>query len=74
MFEGERALGTRVSLAVRDSVLGRGNVWLDKAFVVNDWYMSGYQPLYDSLGHRVGMLYVGFLEEPFGRARTGALG
>ena len=74
MFEGERALGTRVSLAVRDSVLGRGNVWLDMAFVVNDWYMSGYQPLYDSFGHRVGMLYVGFLEGPFGQARTGALG
>jgi two-component system NtrC family sensor kinase len=74
MFEEERALGTRVSLEVRDSVLGRGNVWLDNAFVVNDWYMSGYQPLYDSFGHRVGMLYVGFLEGPFGRARTFALG
>jgi two-component system NtrC family sensor kinase len=74
MFADQRALGTRVSLAVRDSVLGRGNVWLDKAFVVNDWYMSGYQPLSDSFGRRAGMLYVGFLEEPFSRARTGALG
>ncbi|MCX7892882.1 MAG: cache domain-containing protein [Burkholderiales bacterium] len=74
LFEGERALGTRVSLDVRDSVLGRGNVWLDRAFVVNDWYVSGYQPIHDSFGRRVGMLYVGFLEEPFRRARAGALG
>jgi len=73
LFEGERALGTRVSLAVRDSVLGRGNVWLDRAFVVNDWYMSGYQPLYDSFGRRIGMLYVGFLEQPFARAKWTAL-
>lgn len=65
MFEGQRALGTRVSLAVRDRVLGEGKTWLDRAFVVNDWYVSGYEPLHDSFGRRIGMLYVGFLEAPF---------
>jgi two-component system NtrC family sensor kinase len=73
LSEGGRALGTRVSLAVRDAVLGRGHVWLDRAFVVNDWYMSGYQPLYDSFERRVGMLYVGFLERPFAHAKWTAL-
>ncbi len=62
---GSRAIGTRVSQTVRDTVLGRGQTWLDRAFVVNDWYVSGYQPLTDGAGRRVGMLYVGFLEQPF---------
>ena len=40
-----RAIGTRVSQAVYDTVLGAGQTWLDRAFVVNDWYVSAYQPL-----------------------------
>jgi two-component system NtrC family sensor kinase len=63
--DGTRALGTRVSQAVRDAVLGRGQTWLDRAFVVNDWYVSGYRPLHDGAGARVGMLYVGYLDRPF---------
>ena len=61
----QRAIGTRVSMAVRDAVLGRGETWLDRAFVVNDWYVSAYQPLANGQGQRVGMLYVGYLERPF---------
>jgi two-component system NtrC family sensor kinase len=74
LFENRRALGTRVSLDVRDQVLGQGKTWLDKAFVVNDWYVSGYEPLYDSFQRRVGMLYVGYLETPFRHAKLAALG
>jgi two-component system NtrC family sensor kinase len=69
LFEGRRALGTRVSAAVRDNVLDQGKVWLDSAFVVNDWYISAYEPIIDSYGRRVGMLYVGFLEAPFREAK-----
>ncbi|UWR48300.1 sensor histidine kinase [Phaeobacter inhibens] len=72
LFEDVRALGTRVSQAVRDAVLGDGQTWLDRAFVVNDWYISGYLPLTDSFGKRVGMLYVGFLEAPFAAAKVSA--
>ncbi|HSV69754.1 MAG TPA: cache domain-containing protein [Methylibium sp.] len=60
-----RAIGTRVSQTVRDAVLGGGQTWLDRAFVVNDWYVSGYLPLADGAGQRIGMLYVGYLERPF---------
>lgn len=67
MFENERALGTRASAEVRTAVLNEGNVWLDRAFVVNDWYISGYEPVTDSFGNRVGMLYAGYLEAPFRR-------
>ncbi len=72
MFEGSRALGTRVSAVVRNKVLVEGRTWLDSAFVVNDWYISGYLPLIDSFGKRVGMLYVGFLEAPFTAAKRSA--
>ncbi|MGE3830354.1 MAG: cache domain-containing protein [Parvibaculaceae bacterium] len=69
LFEGRRALGTRVSAAVRAAVLDHGQTWLDSAFVVNDWYISAYEPIIDSGGKRVGMLYVGFLEKPFTAAK-----
>ncbi|WP_116598225.1 sensor histidine kinase [Primorskyibacter marinus] len=73
LFENVRALGTRVSAVVRGTVLDEGRTWLDSAFVVNDWYISGYMPLTDSFGERVGMLYVGFLEAPFAAAKRGAI-
>jgi len=68
-----RAIGTRVSQSVRQAVLGQGVTWLDRAFVVNDWYVSAYQPLQDGAGARVGMLYVGLLERPFVLLKYGAL-
>ncbi|UWR24411.1 cache domain-containing protein [Sulfitobacter sp. S190] len=72
LFEDVRALGTRVSAEVRRAVLGEGRTWLARAFVVNDWYVSGYLPINDSFGVRVGMLYVGFLEAPFAAAKRDA--
>ncbi len=73
LFEDVRALGTRVSAEVRQVVLDDGATWLARAFVVNDWYISGYLPINDSFGERVGMLYVGFLEEPFSTAKKDAI-
>jgi len=73
LFENVRALGTRVSAAVRSAVLDQGQTWLDRAFVVNDWYISGYLPIYDSFDQRIGMLYVGFLEEPFRLVKRDAI-
>lgn len=72
LFEDVRALGTRVSAAVSNAVLVQGETWLDRAFVVNDWYISGYLPLRDSFGDRIGMLYVGFVEAPFSAAKRAA--
>lgn len=73
LFEGERAIGTRVSQSVRQAVLDEGRTWLDSAFVVNDWYVSAYEPIMDSQGKRIGMLYVGFLETPFNNIKQIAL-
>lgn len=73
LFGDRRALGTRVSKEVRDSVLGAGRTWLDRAFVVHDWYVSGYRPVVDGKRQRIGMLYVGYLEAPFRHAKHTAI-
>jgi two-component system NtrC family sensor kinase len=62
--KGARAVGTRVSDEVYRAVMEKGQVWLDRAFVVHDWYITGYKPLRDLTGKIVGMLYVGMLEAP----------
>jgi two-component system NtrC family sensor kinase len=74
LFEGKRALGTRVSSVVYDYVIGSGQVWHGTAFVVKDYYVSGYEPFIDGAGKRVGMLYVGFLESPLRAAKQWAMG
>jgi signal transduction histidine kinase len=73
LFENQRAIGTRVSAAVRNAVLDKGGTWLDSAFVVNDWYISGYEPILDSYNRRIGMLYAGFLQQPFTDAKRQTL-
>ncbi|KUJ81218.1 sensor histidine kinase [Ruegeria profundi] len=73
LFSETRALGTRVSEVVWRQVMGEGHPWLDRAFVVNDWYISGYVPLSDVTGQRIGMLYTGFLEEPYKMQRNATI-
>jgi len=73
LFEGRRAIGTLVSAEVRSAVLDQGRTWFDSAFVVNDRYISGYEPILDSRNVRVGMLYAGFLQRPFTDAKRQTL-
>lgn len=63
--DGNRAIGTRISREVGDRVLGKGERWTDRAFVVSDWYITAYEPIIDILGERVGILYVGVLEQKY---------
>lgn len=62
---GNRALGTRVSKEVADQVLDNGKPWIGEAFVVNEWYLTAYDPIRDIDGNILGMLYVGILRQPF---------
>lgn len=71
--DGKRAIGTRVSKEVKEHVLIEGKRWTDRAFVVNDWYITAYEPIEDIFGERVGMLYVGVLEEKYTDMRRNAL-
>ncbi|MCK5921780.1 MAG: cache domain-containing protein, partial [Methylococcales bacterium] len=64
---------TRVSNEVRTKVLDLGINWIDRAFVVNDWYISSYEPIVNFEGERVGMLYAGILETPFRNKMWNAL-
>ena len=73
LFGDTRALGTRASAIVRNHVLNLNKTWLDLAFVVHDWYISAYEPIHDSFGTPVGMLYVGYLETPFREAKHKAI-
>jgi two-component system NtrC family sensor kinase len=63
--DGERAIGTRVSAKVYDNVVKNGKSWLDRAFVVTDWYLTAYEPVRDVNGNIAGIFYVGILEQPF---------
>ena len=63
--DGTRAVGTRLSDEVYQKVLIEGGIWADRAFVVNDWYITAYEPIRDPTGRIIGALYVGLLEAPF---------
>jgi two-component system NtrC family sensor kinase len=63
--DGSRAITTQVSAEVAEAVLKRGKPWRNRAFVVNDWYISAYEPIRNLLDDTIGMLYVGTLEQPY---------
>ena len=63
--KGERAIGTRVSEEVNRVVLKEGKAWIGRAFVVNDWYITAYEPIKNVKGEIIGILYVGMLEKPY---------
>lgn len=60
--DGKRAIGTYVS---SDSpvfkAIMRGDTFLGKAFVVDDWYLTAYAPLYDDNKNIIGAIFVGGL-------------
>ncbi|MCK4678225.1 MAG: cache domain-containing protein [Bacteroidales bacterium] len=63
--DNQRAIGSRMSSEVYDHVINYGKVWADRAFVVNNWYITAYEPIRDLDNNIIGSLYVGLLEEPF---------
>jgi len=63
--DNSRAVGTRVSEEVYEQVLVKGMPWVARAFVVNHWYKTAYEPIRDIDGRIIGILYVGILEQPF---------
>jgi two-component system, NtrC family, sensor kinase len=62
---GARAIGTRLSEQVYNRVLLEKKKWVGRAFVVNDWYFTAYEPILDLRGAAIGSLYVGMLEKPY---------
>jgi len=63
--DGSRAVGTRLSEEVYNRVIREGKQWIGRAFVVNDWYITAYEPIRDLQGRNIGILYVGLLEQKY---------
>lgn len=63
--DGSRAVGTTVSEEVYRQVIERGVPWVGRAFVVDEWYISAYEPIRNLEGETIGMLFVGTLEAPY---------
>ncbi len=63
--DGSRAIGTRAAEDVYEQVVRKGQPWVGRAFVVNHWYITAYEPIRDLTGGIIGMLYVGILEQKY---------
>lgn len=63
--EGNRAIGTRAMKEVQEQVLKKGLPWIQRAFVVDEWYITAYEPIKDIEDRIVGILYVGILEDKY---------
>lgn len=68
--EGQRAIGTYIPVKESDgtpnavvSTVLKGERYKGRAFVVDRWYVTAYDPIYDSAGKVVGMLYTGIPQE-----------
>jgi len=71
---GDRAIGTRVSREVYDRVLENGRPWHGRAFVVNNWYITAYEPIRNSRDQVIGMLYVGILAQQYDDQKAHLIG
>lgn len=63
--DGSRAIGTRVSEEVYNQVVNKGEVWIGQAYVVNNWYITAYEPIKNINNQIIGILYVGILEQKY---------
>lgn len=63
--KGERAIGTKVSEAVAQTVLKEGKRYIGKANVVGKWYQTAYEPITNSSNEVIGIWYVGVPEDKY---------
>jgi two-component system NtrC family sensor kinase len=63
--DGSRAIRTRVTEEVYDQVVINGKPWIGRAYVVNNWYITAYEPIRDVYDRIIGILYVGVLEQKY---------
>ncbi len=74
--EGRRAIGTYIPAVnpdgeanpVLEAVLA-GNTFVGRAFVVDAWYITAYEPIRDAAGEIIGILYVGVPQESVAHLR-----
>jgi len=68
--DGQRAIGYYIPAVMQDGTQNAvvkavlsGQTYRGRAYVVNAWYITAYQPLRDAKGDIVGMFYVGVKQE-----------
>ncbi|KEO81099.1 methyl-accepting chemotaxis protein [Tumebacillus flagellatus] len=57
--DGTRAIGTKVSDAVADTVLKKGQTYMGEAVVVNQRNQAAYEPIKNAKGEVIGIWFVG---------------
>ncbi len=69
-LEGKRAIGTFIPRTQPDgtpnpvaTALAEGKSYIGRAFVVNKWYITAYEPLFDESKKVIGALYFGIPQE-----------
>jgi len=79
-LDGRRAIGTFIPAVNPDGTFNpvintvlRGEVYQGSAYVVNAWYLTAYEPLYDAAGEVIGMLFVGVPRENVASLRQAIL-
>lgn len=80
-LDGDRAIGTYIPAVNADGSPSKiiqtvleGKTFYGRAFVVNAWYVTGYQPLWDEARRNViGILYFGEKQENIASLRQGIL-
>ena len=68
--DGLRAIGTYIPAINPDgqenpviATIKRGETYYGRAYVVNAWYITAYEPIYDNMHKLIGVLYVGVKQE-----------
>ena len=79
-LDGNRAIGTYIPAINPDgkanpvvSTVMKGQTFRGRAFVVNAWYLTVYEPIFDSAGEVIGILYVGEKQEAYESLRNAIL-
>lgn len=75
-----RAIGTYIPATNQDgtpnpviSSVMRGEIYRGRAYVVNSWYVTAYEPIRDESNQIIGMLYVGVRQEGVNSLRKGIM-
>ena len=63
--DNKRAIGTILSKEVYERVIKEGKDWVGRAFVVHDWYITTYTPIFNMDEKLIGVLYTGILEAKY---------
>jgi two-component system NtrC family sensor kinase len=72
-LSGERGVGTLVAEDVYNRVILKGEQWIKPGYIMDDWYLTAYEPIRGPQGTVIGALGLGLLERKFEGAQRRAL-